>query len=288
MEVVQALLSGVLVGGVYGLFAMGFSLAFGVMRIVNFAHGELVMIGMYLGFFAFSLAGIDPLVAVPVALVLVGALGAGMYALIYRRFVGRATLQQLLVAIALALILQTLAQLLVGPDAHGVRSAWGSQFLLIGPIFLSYAELAAFAVALVCVGAIELLLGRSRWGHMIRAVADDPEIAELVGLDAQRVNIIAFALSAGLAGLAGAVLVMYYPVSPAVGATLMPIALIATVLGGLGSIGGAFLGGILCGIVEQVTSLFWNAALQDVPLYILLLVIMAFLPRGMFGRQSAH
>src|SRR5208337_3391583 len=182
MELVQALLSGVLVGGVYGLFAMGFSLAFGVMRIVNFAHGELVMIGMYVGFFAFSLAGIDPLLAV---------------------------------AVALVLVLQTLAQILVGPDAHAVQSGWGSRFLLIGPIFLPYAELAAFAVALVCVVGLELLLGRSRWGQMIRAVADDPEIAELVGMNAQRVNIVAFALSAGLAGLAGAVLVMmYYPVSP--------------------------------------------------------------------------
>src|SRR5271166_6534767 len=148
MELVQALLSGVLVGGVYGLFAMGFSLAFGVMRIVNFAHGELVMLGMYVGFFAFSLAGIDPLVAVPAALLLVGALGAVLYVLIYRRFVGRATLQQLLVAIALALLLQTGAQLVFGPDAHGVRSGWGSQFLLIGPIFLSSAQLAAFGVAL--------------------------------------------------------------------------------------------------------------------------------------------
>ena len=91
MDIVQALLSGILVGGVYGLFSMGFSLAFGVMRIVNFAHGELVMIGMYVGFFAFALAGIDPLIAVPAALLLVAALGAGMYALVYRHFVGRAT-----------------------------------------------------------------------------------------------------------------------------------------------------------------------------------------------------
>ncbi len=107
-------------------------------------------------------------------------------------------------------------------------------------------------------------------------------------MNAQRINIGAFALSAGLAGLAGAVLVMYYPVNPLVGAELMPIALIATVLGGLGSVGGAFLGGILCGIVEQLTSVLWNPALQDVPLYILLLVIMALLPQGLFGRQSAH
>ena len=142
--------------------------------------------------------------------------------------------------------------MMFGPDAHAVRSGWGARFLLIGPIFPPYAELAAFAVALVGVAAIELLLRLTRWGQTVRAVADDPEIAELVGMNAQRINIGTFALSAGLAGLAGAVLVMYYPVNPLVGAELMPIALIASVLGGLGSVGGAFLGGILCAIVVQL------------------------------------
>ncbi len=284
----QALLSGILVGGVYGLFSMGFSIAFGVMRIVNFAHGELVMIGMFAAFFAYSAAGVDPLVAIPLAFVVVAALSAVLYLLVYRRFVGRATLQQLLAAIAVALILQTSATLIFGPSAHAVRSNWGSQYLLIGPIFLSYAQLAAFAISVACVLTVEAVLRKTSWGKAIRAVADDPEAAQLVGLNSQVINITAFACSGALAGIAGAVLVSYYPVSPHVGFLLMPIALIATVLGGLGSIGGAFVGGIICGVIQQMTSVLWTSALQDVPLYGVLLLLLAFRPYGLFGRVSAH
>jgi branched-chain amino acid transport system permease protein len=285
---IQAILSGILVGGVYGLFSMGFSLAFGVMRIVNFAHGELVMLGMYVGFVVFATTGIDPLYAIPLSFLILAALGALLYLGIYQRFVGKATLQQLLVAIAVALIIQVTAQIVFTPDTRGVQSAWGSQYLLIGPVFLSYAQIGAFAIAALCVVAVELLLKATRFGHAVRAIADDVEAAELVGLNSHVVNIGAFALSCGLAGIAGSVLVTYYPVNPHVGFALMPIALIATVLGGLGSVTGAFLGGIICGVVQQLTSVLWTSALQDVPLYVLLLLFLAFRPYGLFGRRSAH
>jgi branched-chain amino acid transport system permease protein len=284
----QALLAGLLVGSVFGLFSMGFSLAFGVMRIVNFAHGELVMLGMYTGYILFSVAGLDPFLAIPLAMALLGAFGALLYQFAYRRFVGRTTLQQLLVAIALALIIQVCAQLVFGPDARAVRTGWGAQYLLIGPIFLSYAQLAASAVAVTLVVGVELLLRTSLWGQSVRAIADDPEAAEIVGIRSNRINISAFALSCALAGAAGAVLVSYYPVSPVVGFSLMPIAMIATVVGGLGSVGGAFLGGLICGVVQQFTSAFISSALQDLPLYLLLLLLFAFRPYGLFGRRSAH
>ena len=284
----QALISGVLVGSVYGLFSMGFSLAFGVMRIVNFAHGELVMIGMFVGLVVAEQAGVDPLLAMPLAIVVLAAVSAGLYRFVFRRFVGTATLHQLLAAIAVALILQTIASLIFGPSAHAVRSNWGSQYVLLGPLFLSYAQLAAFGISLVCVAAIELMLRGTPWGKSIRAVADDPEAARVVGLNADFINVTAFACSGALAGIAGSVLVSYYPVSPHVGFALMPIALIATVLGGLGSVGGAFIGGIVCGVVQQVTSVVWTSALQDVPLYVLLILLLAFRPYGLFGRKSAH
>ena len=284
----QALLSGILVGGIYGLFAMGFSLAFGVMRIVNFAHGELVMLGMYCGLAVFLTTHLDPLFAVPLAVMIIAGLGVLMYVMFYRRFVGKATLQQLLVAIALALILQSIAQILFSPDTRGVRSALGGKYVLIGSIFLSYAQIIAFGFALASAGLIELLLRKTIWGQSIRAVADDAEAAELVGINSNWVNLTAMALSAGLAGLAGAVLVTYFPVNPHVGFTLMPIALIATVLGGLGSVPGAFIGGILCGIIQQMTNIFWTPALQDVPLYVLLLAFLALRPYGLMGRKSAH
>lgn len=284
----QATLGGILVGGVYGLFSMGFSLAFGVMRIVNFAHGELVMLGMYTGYVLFTIAGIDPFLSIPVAMAAMGFLGAMIYRFAYRRFVGRATLQQLLVAIALALVIQVSAQLLFGPDARAVRMEWSGQYLLIGSIFLSYAQIAAFAVTVVLVAVVEVILRRSHWGQAVRAIADDYEAAELVGIRVDRVNLGAFAASCALAGAAGAVLVSYYPVNPVVGFNLMPIAMIATVLGGLGSVGGAFLGGMICGVIQQLTSTFLSPALQDLPLYVLLLVFFAFRPYGLFGRQAAY
>lgn len=284
----QAILTGILVGSVYGLVSMGFSLAFGVMRIVNFGHGALVMLGMYVGYVLFTTAGIDPFLAIPAAMAVLGVLGAVLYRFAYRRFVGRATLQQLLVAIALALVIQVSAQLLFGPDARAVRTAWGGQYLLIGTIFLSYAQLAAGAVTVVLVAAVELTLHFSLWGQSIRAIADDPEAAGLVGISVDRVNLGAFAFSCALAGAAGAVLVSYYPVNPAVGFTLMPVAMIATVLGGLGSVGGSFVGGMICGVIQQLTATFLSPALQDLPLYVLLLGFFALRPHGLFGRRAAH
>jgi branched-chain amino acid transport system permease protein len=281
----QALLSGILVGGVYGLLSIGFSLAFGVMRIVNFAHGDLVMYGMYVGV-VLATFGVDPLYALPVSFLLMALLGAAQYQLVYRRFVGSATLQQLLAAIGLGLVLQMLAQVVFGADTRSAPSMFGGQYLLIGPLFISAAQVMAFVVAVLATIAVEALLLGTHWGRTVRAVADDIEAAELVGLRSQSINIGAFALACGLAGIAGTVMVTYYPTDPSKGLSLMPIAIIATTIGGLGSIRGSFLGGIFCGMVQQLTAMLWNSALQDVPLYVLLLLFIAYRPTGMFGLRT--
>jgi branched-chain amino acid transport system permease protein len=281
----QALLSGVLVGGVYGLLSIGFSLAFGVMRIVNFAHGDLVMYGMYVGVVAATF-GVDPLYAIPFSFALMALLGAAQYQLVYKRFVGFATLQQLLAAIGLGLVLQMLAQVIFGADTRSAPSMFSGQYLLIGPLFVSAAQVVAFIVAVIATVAVEALLLGTHWGRTVRAVADDIETAELVGLSSQFINISAFALACGLAGIAGTVMVTYYPTDPSKGLSLMPIAIIATTIGGLGSIRGSFLGGIFCGVVQQLTAMLWNSALQDVPLYILLLLFIAYRPTGMFGFRT--
>ena len=281
----QALLSGILVGGVYGLLSIGFSLAFGVMRIVNFAHGDLVMYGMYVGVVSATF-GVDPLYALPVSFLLMALLGAAQYQLVYRRFVGFATLQQLLAAIGLGLVLQMLAQVAFGSDTRSAPSMFGSQYFLIGPLFISAAQVVAFVVAVIATVAVEALLLGTHWGRTVRAVADDIEAAELVGLSSQWINISAFALACGLAGIAGTIMVTYYPTDPSKGLSLMPIAIIATTIGGLGSIRGSFLGGIFCGMVQQLTAMLWNSALQDVPLYVLLLFFIAYRPTGMFGFRT--
>src|SRR5262245_46302588 len=282
----QAVLSGILVGGVYGILSVGLSLAFGVMRIVNFAHGELVMYGMYAGVIASKNFGVDPLLILPVSFALMGLIGAAQYQIVFRHFVGQATLQQLLAAIGCALVLQMIAQLIFGADARTASSVFTGQYLVLGPFFFSQAQIMAFVVAAIATLAVALVLQSTTWGKAVRAVADDLEAAEVVGVNSQTINIAAFALSTWLAGLAGTVLVTYFPTSPSVGFSLMPIIIIATTIGGLGSIGGTFLGGIFCGIIQQVTAMMWNSALQDVPLYVLLLLFIAFRPTGFFGVRS--
>jgi branched-chain amino acid transport system permease protein len=282
----QAILSGVLVGGVYGILSIGLSLAFGVMRIVNFAHGELVMYGMYAGVIASRDFGIDPLWILPVSFALTAVIGMLQYQIVFRRFVGYATLQQLLAAIGCALVLQMIVQLIFGADARTAVSMFSGQYLVFGPFFVSQAQIVAFVIAVLATLGVELLLRATAWGKAVRAVADDLEAAEVVGVNSQFINIGAFALAAGLAGLAGTVLVTYFPTSPSTGFLLMPLIIVATTIGGLGSIGGTFLGGLFCGVVQQLTAMLWNSALQDVPLYLLLLLFIAFRPTGFFGMRS--
>ena len=279
----QAILSGILVGGVYGVLSIGLSLAFGVMRIVNFAHGELVMYGMYAGVIASKNFGVDPLLILPLSFVAMALIGSVQYQVVFRRFVGQATLQQLLAAIGCALVFQMIAQMIFGADTRTATSVFSGQYVVFGPFFFSMSQIVAFAIAVIATVLVEALLRTTTWGKAVRAVADDMETAELVGVNASYINIGAFALSAGLAGT---VLVTYFPTYPSVGFSLMPIIIIATTIGGLGSIGGTFLGGICCGIIQQVTAMLWNSALQDVPLYILLMLFIAFRPTGFFGLRS--
>lgn len=282
----QAIFSGILVGGVYGILSVGLSLAFGVMRIVNFAHGELVMYGMYAGVVAWQKFGIDPLYILPLSFLLTAVVGMVQYQIVFRHFVGHATLNQLLAAIGCALVLQMIAQIIFGADAKTATSMFTGQYTVLGPFFLSQAQIVAFIIAVIATLAVELLLRTTAWGKAVRAVADDIEASEIVGINSSRINLLAFALATGLAGLAGTVLVTYFPTSPTTGFQLMPIIIIATTIGGLGSIGGTFLGGIACGVIQQLTAMLWNSALQDVPLYILLMLFIAYRPTGFFGMRS--
>lgn len=282
----QAVVSGILVGGVYGMLSVGLSLAFGVMRIVNFAHGEMVMFGMYAGVIASRDFGVDPLYILPLSFAFVALVGAAQYQIVFRRFVGHTTLQQLLAAIGCALVLQMVAQIIFGVDARTAVSMFTGQYVVLGQLFLSKAQIVAFVIAVLAIALVEALLRATVWGKAVRAVADDLEAAEIVGVNSQTINIAAFALACGLAGMAGTVLVTYFPTQPTAGFMLMPIIIIATTIGGLGSVGGTFLGGICCGMVQQLTAMLWNSALQDVPLYLLLLLFIAYRPTGFFGLRS--
>jgi branched-chain amino acid transport system permease protein len=198
---------------------------------------------------------------------------------------GQASMKMLLAAIGCALVLQMIARIVFGPDTRTATSVFSAKYLIAGPLFLPEALIVAFVISAVTVLAVEFALRRTAWGKAVRAVADDMEAAQVVGINAAHVNISAFALACGLAGIAGTVLSMYMPVQPSSGFALMPIILIATVLGGLGSITGTFIGGICCGVIQQFTGLVWSSAPANVPLYVLLLVFIAFRPAGLFGAR---
>ena len=194
-----------MLASLYALVAIGLNLVYGTMRLLNVAHGELVMYGMYAGVIASKNFGVDPLLILPLSFVAMALIGSLQYQVVFRRFVGQATLQQLLAAIGCALVFQMIAQMIFGADTRTATSVFSGQYVVFGPFFFSMSQIVAFAIAVIATVLVEALLRTTTWGKAVRAVADDMETAELVGVNASYINIGAFALSAGLAGLAGTV-----------------------------------------------------------------------------------
>jgi branched-chain amino acid transport system permease protein len=197
--------SSLVLASLYALVAIGLNLVYGTMRLLNVAHGELVMYGMYAGVIASKNFGVDPLLILPLSFVAMALIGSLQYQVVFRRFVGQATLQQLLAAIGCALVFQMIAQMIFGADTRTATSVFSGQYVVFGPFFFSMSQIVAFAIAVIATVLVEALLRTTTWGKAVRAVADDMETAELVGVNASYINIGAFALSAGLAGLAGTV-----------------------------------------------------------------------------------
>ena len=256
------------------------------MRIVNFAHGELVMYGMYAGVIASKNFGVDPLLILPLSFVAMALIGSLQYQVVFRRFVGQATLQQLLAAIGCALVFQMIAQMIFGADTRTAHSVFSGQYVVFGPFFFSMSQIVAFAIAVIATVPVEVLLRTTTWGKAVRAVADDLETAELVGVNSilhQHRGICA-CLRASPASPARC----WSPISRPIHRSVFADAdhhhchhdrrpwqhrwHISR--------------RNLLWIIQQVTAMLWNSALQDVPLYILLMLFIAFRPTGFFGLRS--
>lgn len=284
----QAAITGLLLGGVYGLVSMGLSLVFGVMRVVNFAHGELLVIGMYATLVLYTAFDLNPFVALLVVVPGALLLGAALQWVLVSRVTGTTELRQLLLTLGLALIIQNVAQIIFSPNQRSLPGfAWGSELARLGPIFVRPAHAVGFAIAVTVTVALTLLLTRSDLGRAMRATVDDAEMAESSGVRTKRIYVMAMAMGTCIACIAGAVLITYYPVSPTTGSQFLVIAFVAVVLGGLGNVIGAFLGGILAGLVQQFTASYVSVELQDVGLFALFIAVLIFRPNGLLGRQGA-
>jgi branched-chain amino acid transport system permease protein len=291
--VVQSALSGLLVGGMYGLVALGLALAFGVLNVLNVAHGELVMIGGYAAFFLFSEVGVDPLLSLPLVFVILFIFGMGLYQLLFR-FIVRFDIEtriknSLLISFGLVLILQAVAVFLFTGDDRTIVTGYSSNALVIGIVRIPWIRLAGLLLAVVAAFSLEWLLNRTTFGHSIRATSEDWSLAALTGIDVRRVYMIAFAISAALAGLAGSMVSLGYSVSPSIGLSWTLKALIVIVFAGLGNMRGIVVAGMLLGLIEGLSSVWVGNAYRGVVALVVFLLVLSVRPQGLFGRGSgAH
>jgi len=290
--ILQSIVSGLLVGGMYGLVALGLALAFGVLKVLNVAHGELVMLGGYAAFFLFSEAGVDPLLGTPIVFLALFAFGIILYQILFR-FVVKYDIEtriknSLLVSFGLVLVLQAVAVFFFSGDDRTIVTGYSSNALILGPVRIPWVRLAGFVVAVVAAFALEWLLNRTRFGHAVRATAEDWALASLTGIDVRRVYMIAFAISAGLAGLAGAMVSLGYSVSPSIGLGWTLKALIVIVLAGLGSMRGIVFAGMLLGLIEGLASVWVGSAYRGVVALVVFLIVLSVRPQGLFGREGTH
>src|SRR3954469_20990846 len=274
-------------GLLYGLIAVGLALIFGLMDVVNFAHGEFLMIAMYATFFLFAFFAIDPLLAAPLVAAALFVFGALVYLLIVRfavRAKANAGMVQIFSTFGLAIVMRGVAQFFFTPDYRSVTHSWlGGKTVSIGGIFLPQPQLIGAAVAMAAFGGLYFFINRTDFGRALEATREDAGAVALVGIDKNRVFTLGWGLGAALVGLAGAILSIFYYIHPNVGGTFGLIAYVTVALGGFGSVFGALAAGVLVGLVEAVTALVLPPSLKSIGIYAMYLAVVFIRPRGLFG-----
>ncbi len=268
------------------MIAMGLSLIFGVMGVINFAHGQMMVMGMYVSFWIFVLLGIDPYVSLVVVAATIFILGYLIQFSVVNRILDYPEAMQVLPLVAIGLILENTALLFWGPDPRSPQTALSLETLWLGPVMIDVSRLIAFGLAIVITSLIFLFLKKTNAGKRIRAASDNRTGAILVGIDVDRINNISFALGAATTGAAGALLLPLMPLSPSIGHAFTLTAFIVVILGGMGNLLGALVGGLILGIAESMATLFLPATLKQVVSFSILVVIMLFKPQGLFGGKK--
>jgi branched-chain amino acid transport system permease protein len=289
MILTQQLILGLLVGGLYGLAAAGLSLTFGVLRVLNVAHGELLMVGGYGTFWLFTLWKIDPFLSLLGVGPAMFVLGLVLYGALFR-FVVKADEEtriknSLLIGFGLTLVLHALAIQLWTADERAVTTSYSGAVIRFGVFAVPWLRLSSLVLAFAILAALHLFLAETRWGRAIRATAEDWEAAALMGIPVGRAYMLAFALGTALAGIAGGLVSISYSISPSIGLEWTLKALIVVVLAGLGSLFGSFAGGILLGLAEAMSVVFLGGPYREVVGLILFLIVLVVRPQGLFGAR---
>jgi branched-chain amino acid transport system permease protein len=285
--IVQSLVSGLLMGLIYALVAVGLSLIFGLMDVVNFAHGEFLMAAMY-ATLGFTLAlAIDPIVAAPLVAALLFAFGALVYVVVIRLAMRATTnvgMVQIFSTFGLAVLMRGLAQFFFTPDYRSIPHAWTSgRTVSVGGVYLPAPQLVGALVSAAAFLGVFLLIRRTDLGKALEATREDPEAVALVGINRNRVFMLGWGLGSALVGLAGAVMAMFFYIYPDVGVSFALLAYVSVALGGFGSVFGALAAGIIVGLAEAITAMIVPPSLKSVGIYAVYLAVVFFRPRGLFG-----
>ena len=284
--IAQSLVSGVLFGGVYSLMAVGLTLIFGVMRVVNFAHGDMMVWGMYIAWLLASRLGVDPMIGFVVCAAALFVLGVLVQRTLVDRIQDAPHEMQILLLLGVGLVLENSALVAFGPDPQRIPSSLVRATLWIGPVFVDMARLVAFAVALALTCALWVFLRRTDLGRTMRATADNPYGARVVGTDVRRVYAAAFGIGAACVGAAGALVSPILPFSPSLGLSASVTSFNIVIIGGMGSLPGAFAGGLLVSVAESLGAVFLAPSMKELVSFGILIVILLFRPMGLFGRKA--
>jgi branched-chain amino acid transport system permease protein len=288
--ITQNLVIGIMLGALYGLAAVGIAMVFGVTKFLNVAHGELLMFGGYSTFWLFKLLNIDPFLSLPLTILFLLVIGLILYKVLFVRMVKMTEEQKIkntmLVGFGLTLILQNIALNLWTANDRGVTTSYATESLMLLGIRFPYVRVAGLVISLVCLFALQQFLRKTYIGKAIRATTEDWEAASLVGIDVQKVYMLAFLIGTALAGVAGALVLVSYSVSPSIGLHWTLKSLIVMVLGGVGNFMGTFVGGILLGATESATAFFISGNYREVVGLIFFLLVLIFKPQGLFGTKE--
>jgi len=285
--IIQSLASGLLMGLLYGLIAVGLALIFGLMDVTNFAHGEFLMLAMYVTFFLFMFWAIDPLLSVPLVAAGMFVFGAVIY-LVIVRFAMRAKanigMVQIFATFGLAILMRGLAQFFFTPDYRSIPTSWlGGKTVSFFGVFLPVPQLVGALISIAAFGALYFFMKKTDFGRALEATREDAGAVALVGIDKNKVFALGWGLGSALIGLAGAVMASFFYIYPDVGASFALIAYVTVALGGFGSVFGAFAGGIIVGLVEASTAMILPPSLKSIGIYAVYLLVVFIRPRGLFG-----
>ncbi len=287
MIITQAILSAVLMGLIFSLIALGLTIIFGVMDIVNFAHGEFLMVGMYSGYLTSTILSVDPLMGIPIAAIIGGLLGIITYHLLIRHLLRGPMIAQLFGTFGLMLFLRYLAMFIFGPNYKTLFKGLlvGKSFLL-GGVVIDLSKLAAAGFSIFLFLLIYWILHKTKLGMALRATSLDKEAARYVGVNTENMNALAWAIGGATVGIAGALLINFYYVYPTIGLLFTMIAFATVALGGFGSITGAFLAGIIIGLILVLAGQFISSELKLTFVYAAYFFVVIFRPQGLFGWRS--